>query len=301
MSASSMIQSDFHPEPGHFKAREQLLPLPSRALIMGILNVTPDSFWDGGRYLDPEAAVDHVLTMVGEGADLIDIGAESSRPGSDSISPEEEIRRLMPVIKAISKKVQVPISVDTTKAQVAQHALDAGASIVNDISALRFDPLMGSVIASYGAGVVLMHMKGVPKSMQQAPEYQDVVTEVGKFLSDRARVAQEAGIHSNQILLDPGIGFGKTWRHNLLLLSRLEALSNLGFPLVVGVSRKAFIGQVLNKSVDQRVFGTAAAVAVAIQKGARVIRVHDVGAMRDVVQMIEAVEQAIRAPQSGLR
>lgn len=278
----------------HLRARGHLVPLAPRALIMGILNVTPDSFSDGGRYIDPQAAIDHASNMVAEGADLIDIGAESSRPGSEPVGDEEEIRRLMPVVEAVCKKLSVPISVDTTKAGVARRALDAGASIINDISALRFDPSMAGVVASSGAGVILMHMQGTPKTMQQDPQYKDVVLEVREFLSQRLAAAQQAGIGRDQILLDPGFGFGKTVEHNLTLLSQLEDLSELGRPLVVGVSRKAFIGQVLGRGVESRFPGAAAAVAVALQRGARVVRVHEVGPIRDVVRMVEAI-----VPRSG--
>jgi dihydropteroate synthase len=259
---------------------------------MGVLNVTPDSFSDGGRYDEPEAAVEHALAMIEHGADLIDIGAESSRPGSDPVEEEEEIRRLLPVITAVCRRVSVPVSVDTTKASVAQRALDAGAVIVNDISALRFDPLMGQVVAKAGAGLVLMHMQGTPKSMQRDPQYCDVVAEVRQFFIERMKTAEEVGIDPEQILLDPGFGFGKNVTHNLTLLMQLDQLSALGRPMVVGVSRKAFIGQVLDRQVGDRLMGTAVAVVVAVLRGARIVRVHDVGPMRDVVRMVEAIRHA---------
>ncbi len=284
-----MAQPDVVPQAEHVKVRGQVIPLPSRALVMGVLNVTPDSFWGGGRHLDLDAAVTHVLGMIDEGADLIDIGAESSRPGAKPVEEEDEVRRLVPVVQAVCNKVSVPVSIDTTKAGVARRALDAGASIINDISALGFDPLMARVVAETGAGVILMHMRGAPKSMQQNPQYGDVVTEVGQFLLRQMRAAMEAGIGSEQILLDPGFGFGKTVYHNLALLARLHDLAALGRPLVVGVSRKSFIGRVLDRTVDQRLMGTAAAVVMAVERGARVVRVHDVGAIRDVVRMVEAV------------
>ena len=286
-----MAQPDVVPQTEHVRARDLMIKLPSHALVMGVLNVTPDSFWVGGRHLDPDAAASHALAMIDEGADLIDIGAESSRPGSESIEEEEEIRRLLPVVHAVCNKVSVPVSIDTTKAGVARRALDAGASIINDISALRFDPLMARVVAGAGAGLILMHMKGTPKSMQDNPRYGDVVVEVRQFLLERMHAARDAGIGPEQILLDPGFGFGKTVDHNVALLAQLHDLAALGRPLVVGVSRKSFIGHVIGRTVDQRVIGTAAAVVMAVERGARVVRVHDVGAIRDVVCMVEAVRK----------
>ncbi len=273
----------------HITARGKVLSPGSRALIMGVLNVTPDSFWDGGRYLERDAAVARACQMVEEGADLLDIGAESSRPGSEPVAIDEELRRLLPVLEAVCKKVTVPVSVDTTKAAVARRAIDAGAAIINDISALRFDSAMPDVIATTGAGVILMHMQGTPKAMQDNPRYENVVAEVREFLAERTRAAAQAGIVPEQILLDPGFGFGKTVDHNLTLLAHLDDLATLGPPLVVGASRKAFIGHVLRRDVDQRLMGTSAVVALAVERGARVVRVHDVGAMQDVVRMVEAV------------
>ena len=284
-----MLNPNTTPSPAALKARERLIPLGACPLIMGVLNVTPDSFSDGGRYLDPDAAVAHAVAMAEQGADLIDIGAESTRPGSDPVDEKEEIRRLIPVVGAVCRKVSVPVSVDTTKAAVARKALDAGADIVNDISALRFDPLMKAVVAETGAGLVLMHMQGTPQTMQQAPSYRDVIEEIRQFFVERIRAALEAGIGAEQILLDPGIGFGKNLAHNLSVLAHLDALVALDYPILVGVSRKAFIGQVLDRPGDERVMGTAAAVAVAILRGARVVRVHDVTRMRDVVKIVNAI------------
>lgn len=274
------------------RARGRLISLNSGALLMGVLNVTPDSFSDGGRHYETEAAVEHALLMIEQGADLIDVGAESSRPGADPITEEEETRRLLPVVTAICREVSVPVSVDTTKARVAQRALDAGAAIVNDISALRFDHLMGQVVAKAGAGLVLMHMQGTPKTMQRDPQYRDVVAEVRQFFVERMKAAEEAGINPEQILLDPGFGFGKNVIHNLTLLTQLDQFAALGRPIVAGVSRKAFIGQVLDRQVGERLMGTAAAVAVAVLRGARIVRVHEVGPMRDVVKMVEAIRHA---------
>lgn len=262
-----------------------------RPLVMGVLNVTPDSFSDGGLYLDPGAAVKHALQMVDEGADLIDIGAESSRPGAEPVSEAEELRRLVPVVQEVCRLVQVPVSVDTTKAKVAGAALESGAAIINDISALQADRAMAGVVSKAGAGLVLMHMQGTPQTMQRAPHYTDLVAEVRDFLHARLRAAVEAGMAADQILLDPGIGFGKNLEQNLILLDRLESFQSLGRPILVGVSRKAFIGEVLGRRAGDRLMGTAAAVAAAVLRGALVVRVHDVRTMRDVVKVIDAIQK----------
>lgn len=271
------------------KAGNRSLSVRERPLIMGILNVTPDSFYDGGRYEEVSAAVTRARTMAEEGADIIDIGAESSRPGAQPVSEDEEMRRLIPVIEAVRDAVDVPISVDTTKARVARRAIEAGASIVNDISALTFDHDMSHVVAESGAGIVLMHMQGRPQTMQRAPHYHDVVAEVYAFLADRIRAAEAAGISRTQIVLDPGIGFGKLQDHNLALLAQLNMFNDLGRPLLVGVSRKAFTGHVPGHPIQDRLFGTAAAVAVAVLRGAGMVRVHDIGPMRDVITMTRAI------------
>ncbi|OGW67974.1 MAG: dihydropteroate synthase, partial [Nitrospirae bacterium RIFCSPLOWO2_01_FULL_62_17] len=259
----------------HLLMREHRLAL-DRPLVMGVLNVTPDSFSDGGRYLDPGAAVKHALEMVEEGADLIDIGAESSRPGAEPVPEPEELRRLIPVVQEVCRQVRIPVSVDTAKAAVARAAIEAGAAMVNDISACQADPSMANVVAETGAGLVLMHMQGTPRTMQQAPRYGSVVDEVREFLRARMQAAVQAGIAADHILLDPGIGFGKNLEHNLTLLAGLDAFQSLGRPILVGVSRKAFIGEVLGRRTDDRLMGTAAAVAAAVLRGARVVRVHDV-------------------------
>ncbi|HAF70698.1 MAG: Dihydropteroate synthase [Acetothermia bacterium 64_32] len=251
-----------------------------RVLIMGILNVTPDSFSDGGRFLSPDAAVERALVMEGEGADIIDIGGESSRPGAEPVSVEEELGRVLPVLERLRGRLRIPISIDTTKAEVAEAALRAGASIVNDISALRFDPAMAPLVAEFGAGLVLMHMLGTPKTMQQSPHYDDVVREVRGFLAERAQYAQSQGIPREAIAVDPGIGFGKTVEHNLELLRRLPELVELGFPVLVGPSRKSFIGAILDLPVEERLEGTLAACAVAVVRGADILRVHDVRQVR---------------------
>lgn len=275
----------------------RVLPLADRVHIMGVLNVTPDSFSDGGRYVDPDAAVAHALSMVEQGADVLDIGAESSQPGAVPIDEEEERRRLISVVRAVCRRTTVPVSVDTTKASIAQEALDVGAALINDISALRFDARMGDVVAKSGAGLILMHMQGTPQTMQRAAQYTDVVEEVRQFLKARLEAAREAGIQTERILLDPGIGFGKNCQHNVVLLDRLDAFHTLGRPLVIGVSRKAFIGKILGRPVGERLMGTAGAVAVAVMKGARMVRVHDVAPIRDVVKMVESIHN--HQPSAG--
>ncbi len=258
---------------------------------MGVVNVTPDSFFDGGRYFDTEAAVAHALRLVEEGADLLDIGAESTRPGADVVNEAEERRRAIPVVTAVAKAVTVPISIDTSKAAVARAALDAGAVLVNDVTALRGDPAMVDVVAQTGAGIVLMHMHGTPRTMQQAPRYDDVVGEISDFFEERIRFAMAHGIVRRQIILDPGIGFGKLLVHNLTLLAQLTRFLQFECPLLVGVSRKAFLGQLVDRPVQDRQWATAAAVAMAVDRGAGILRVHDVRAMKDVVQVAAAINR----------
>lgn len=259
---------------------------------MGIVNVTPDSFSDGGRFVGPAEAVRHAQRLVDEGADLIDVGGESTRPGAAPVEVEEETRRVVPVIRALAKRLAVPVSIDTSKAAVAQRAIDAGASLVNDVTALRGDPQMAQIVAKARVSVILMHRRGTPQTMQQAPRYQDVVGEVRKFLAQASRRAQGAGIRSDRILLDPGLGFGKTVRHNLLLLRHLDALVALGQPVVVGPSRKSFIGRVLNAEILDRLEGTLACVAYAMRQGAAMVRVHDVKPAVDLIRMWNAIEDA---------
>ncbi len=268
----------------------------ARTLIMGVLNVTSDSFSDGGSFLDVNTAVEHAREMAEAGADIVDIGGESTRPGATPVSAEEESRRVLPVVERLQDLV---VSVDTTKSLVAEKALAAGARIVNDISALRFDPRMIDVVRDAGAGVVLMHMQGTPQTMQQAPRYDDVVAEVRSFLAERIDFAVSQGLKKSQIAVDPGIGFGKTVGHNLQLLARLGEFGSLGCPVVVGTSRKSFLARVLAATgakrageADARLWGTAATVAWAVAQGTRVVRVHDVAEMSDVVRMVEAIRQA---------
>jgi dihydropteroate synthase len=266
------------------------LDLSGGPRIMGVLNCTPDSFSDGGRFLDPAAAVDHGLQMIADGADLVDVGGESTRPGSDPVSTDEQIRRTIPVIERISAQSDVPISIDTTSAAVARAALEAGACLINDVSALRLDPEMAPLAAGSGAAVCLMHMAGEPRTMQQNPTYQDVVTDIWRFLADRIQSAVVGGIPRERLLVDPGIGFGKTAAHNLTLMRHLERFADLGVPLIVGTSRKRFIGAVLDEPDPQRrTWGTAATVAWAVRSGAAVLRVHDVRPMRQVADMTWAM------------
>jgi len=258
-------------------------------LLMGIVNVTPDSFSDGGLYLDADRAVAHGREMAAAGAAIIDVGAESTRPGSQPVPAEEQIRRAVPVIERLAKEVRVPISIDTRDPQVAQAAADAGAAILNDITALSVDR-MKAVAVREGLAVVLMHMQGTPETMQQRPRYEDVVSEVAEYLMGQARKAEAAGVKPERIILDPGIGFGKTMEHNLALLKHLDVFAGLGYRLLVGTSRKGFIGKLTGKmEAADRTFGTAATVALAVSRGAHILRVHDVAEMADVVRVTWAV------------
>lgn len=263
----------------------------ARPLIMGILNVTPDSFSDGAAFATVEEAVARAAMMKAEGADIIDIGAESTRPGASPIDEAEELRRLLPVLEAVHAAVPVPVSVDTTKSGVARQAIERGAVIVNDVSAFRQDPRMATLVAERGVGAVLMHMQGIPQTMQRNPSYVDVTREVADFLRERAAAAIALGVKPEQIVLDPGIGFGKLEEHNLQLLAELDMLTQLGHPLLIGVSRKAFIGRIVNQPVQERVYGTAGAVAAAVLRGAQILRVHDVRAMREAAMVAAAIAQ----------
>ena len=269
--------------------------IQSNPLVMGVLNVTPDSFSDGGTFVTVEQAVDHARQMQAEGADIIDIGAESSRPGAHPIDEREELRRLIPVVEAVRAAVSLPISVDTTKAAVARSAIQAGVAIVNDISALQGDSSMAQLVAETGVGVVLMHMQGTPQTMQQSPRYGNVVEEVMAFLQQRAQVAIACGVRSSQIVLDPGFGFGKLQEHNLRMLAEFEAFTTLGYPVLAGVSRKQFIGNLTRQPVHDREFGNAGAIAVAVLKGAHIIRVHDVRAMKDTATVVSAISRHARS------
>ena len=260
-----------------------------RAILMGILNCTPDSFSDGGQFIDTEKAVIHALQMIKEGAEIIDVGGESSRPGAKPVTPDEELERVVSVIEKIAASAIV--SIDTTKAIVAKKALKAGAQIINDISALRGDGLMAEVAAAASCPIVLMHMQGAPQTMQVAPAYEDIMVELLSFFEERISFAVSAGIAEKNIILDPGIGFGKTTEHNLTILNRLEQLQVFGRPIMLGTSRKSVIGNVLNLPPENRLEGTAATVCFGIFKNAKIIRVHDVIEMARVVRMTEAIMQ----------
>jgi dihydropteroate synthase len=262
------------------------LPLPA---VMGVLNVTPDSFSDGGHFLDPDVAVRRALQMAREGAAIIDIGGESTRPGAREVPVEEECERVLPVLRRLKPRLHVPLSVDTRKSVVARRALEAGAAIINDVSALTFDPEMAAVIAHGRAAVVLMHMRGTPATMQRMARYHDVVEEVCTYLAERGRVAQAAGIARSRIILDPGIGFAKKTSHNLLLLAGLSRLCRLGYPVLVGVSRKNFIRQIAGAGPQELLLGTGAAVTLAVAGGAAIVRVHDPGPIAAAVRVAAAI------------
>lgn len=267
-----------------------------RTAVMGVLNVTPDSFSDGGQFLDPARAVDHALAMAEQGADILDLGGESTRPGSKGVAPQEQIRRLRPVLERLRPQTDLPISIDTTSSAVAREMLALGADIINDISAFRGDPALPEVLADSGAGVVLMHMQGMPATMQADPQYTDVVREVRGFLRGVVGFAVQCGIAHERIAIDPGIGFGKTTRHNLQLLAGMESLAELGRPVLAGVSRKGFIGKVLNlDDPRERLEGTLGAVAASVLGGAAIVRVHDVRPVRRVVDMLDAIGAAARS------
>jgi dihydropteroate synthase len=271
---------------------EHAFDCSERTLVMGILNVTPDSFSDAGRYFTDRAAIDRGAEMIDQGADIVDVGGESTRPGSDPVPADEELRRVMPVIEQLTKhRPTVPISIDTRKAEVAAAALDAGASIVNDVSA-GSDPAMFDLAREQGAGIVLTHMKGDPKTMQVEPTYDDVVAEVHEYLRERIEAAEFAGIEPDRIVVDPGIGFGKELEHNLALIHRIDAFLDLGRPVLVGPSRKRFIGTLLDLPEEERVEGTAGAVGWMVARGAHLVRVHDVREIVRVVRVIDAIARA---------
>lgn len=267
-----------YPEPVRdmeLKGNRRLI-LSSETAVMGILNVTPDSFSDGGRFFDTQKAADRALEMIEEGARIIDIGGESTRPGARKVPEEEERKRVIPVIKAVRKHVDIPISIDTARSSVASEAIDCGADIVNDISAMTFDESMPEIVEKHCVPVILMHMKGTPRTMQDNPVYDDVCTEIGRFLKERTEHAVRRGIDPAKIIIDPGIGFGKTLRHNLEIIKNLEYFKVLGRPILIGPSRKSFIGRILKSDPGERLEGTIAACVAAIMNGASIIRVHDV-------------------------
>ena len=259
-------------------------------LVMGIVNVTPDSFSDGGKFFSPEVAISHASKLISQGADIIDIGGESTRPGAEQVSEPEELKRVIPVIEKIrTDNPTILISIDTTKASVAKHAVEAGANIINDVSGLSFDNTMTGVVESFDVPVVIMHMKGNPQNMQMNPKYKDIVNEILDFFKMKIKIAIQSGINRSMIILDPGIGFGKTVEHNFELLSRLKEFNVLELPIMIGPSRKSFIGITLDLPPEDRVEGTAAAVSAGVMTGASIVRVHDVKSMKRVVTIIEKV------------
>jgi dihydropteroate synthase len=273
------------------------LPLGGRTLIMGVLNVTPDSFSDGGLFLDPDAAAARAFAIESAGADILDVGGESTRPGSEGISAEEELRRVIPVLERLRTRLQIPISIDTSKSEVAIAAVHTGAEIINDVSALRIDPRLAEVARQRKLPLILMHMYGEPGTMQMKPFARDIVREVTTSLRKAVAIAVRAGVPESQIVLDPGIGFGKSWAQNCELLDRLPDLARLGFPLLVGPSRKTFIGQTLGgASKDARAWGTSAAVAAGILGGAHIVRVHDVAEMIQVARVADAIADPALRP-----
>jgi dihydropteroate synthase len=276
------------------KAGNHILNLGERTLIMGILNVTPDSFSDKGRYFDPQAAVDRAWQIAEEGADILDIGGESTRPGSLGVSVEEELRRVMPTMEALAKaaKYPIPISVDTSKGPIAKAALDCGASIINDITSLQKDPAIGFEAAKYNAALVLMHMRGEPANMQSIPPSTDILRDIDIWAQEAVARAQNSGVSSDKIVLDPGIGFGKTAAQNIEILRNLDRLAVAGFPVLVGTSRKSFIGSISKKPAGELILGTCATVAASIIYGAHIVRVHDVTAVREVADVVDAIAKA---------
>ncbi len=280
----------------HFQLKlpSRTLSLGQRTLIMGVLNVTPDSFSDGGKFLDPRRAVEHAFAMESAGADLLDIGGESTRPGSSGTPAEEEMARVLPVLKGLQGRLKIPISIDTQKAEVAEAAIAAGAEIINDISGLRSDPRIAEVAARHRVSLILMHMRGSPRSMQKGPFARNVVKDVTRGLRASVALARKAGVPKPQLILDPGIGFGKSFSQNYELLAKLPELAKLGFPLMVGTSRKAFLGATLARggtsaASEERIWGTAATVTASILGGAHIIRVHDVSEMVQVARIADCL------------
>lgn len=272
------------------RARQFTFIFPRPALVMGILNVTPDSFSDGGKYLDAAAAVRHALELTAEGADILDVGGESTRPQASPVEEKEELRRVLPVVEAIAVRVKVPISIDTTKPGVARAALRAGASFVNDVGANREDEIMWRVVADAQAGYVAVHRQGTPQTMQVRPTYRDVIDEVNAFLGDRLQRANQAGITAEQVVLDPGIGFGKTVEHNLQLLAFMDKLTKWHRPVLLGASRKAFLQQAAGVgAASERLPGSMACACWAVQHGVNIVRVHDVSATRQALRVTEAI------------
>ena len=264
--------------------------LNSKTLIMGILNVTPDSFHDGGKYNTIKQALIHTEQMISEGADIIDVGGESTRPGSNSVSEKEELRRVIPIIDAINKNFEIPVSIDTTKSMVARQALDSGATIVNDISGLSFDPVLADIVSKYEAQIILCHTSSRPVDMQKKTLYENIVEDIYNYLQNSIKISEDCGILSDNISIDPGFGFGKTANHNLLLLKSLSKFKKLDKKVVIGTSMKSFIGKILQSDdIEQRILGTFATIVISILNGADIVRVHDVKKMKVAVQIADSV------------
>ena len=279
------------------------LLLGERTLVMGVLNVTPDSFSDGGKFLDPQRAVEQAIAMEHAGADLVDVGGESTRPGSSGISPEEEIARVLPVLRALRGRIKIPVSIDTQKAEVAEAALDAGAQIINDISGLKSDPRIAEVAARRGVPLILMHMRGEPRTMQAGPFARDAMKDVLQGLRRSVAIARKAGVPKSQIIVDPGIGFGKSFAQNYELLQKLPQLAKLGYPLLAGTSRKGFLGVTLARNgkpapSEERIWGTATTVTASILGGAHIVRVHDVAEMVQVARVADCLPDPSRSPRN---
>lgn len=275
-----------------WKLARRSLPYGERTLVMGVLNVTPDSFSDGGQFFSFDQAIAHAEQMISEGADIIDIGGESTRPGSEFVSVEEELRRVIPIIEKLTANASVPISIDTTKTSVARAALQAGAEIVNDISALRFEPSLADEVVKANAGLVLMHSRGTPNTMQTLPPAADIMTEVIDGLRESIAIAQQHGVPAESIAIDPGIGFGKTAEQNVELIAKLDQFAEAfaDFPIMIGTSRKSFIGKLLDGAPpDQRLYGTIASVVASVMRGAHIVRVHDVKAVVEGVRVVDAI------------
>ena len=277
------------------RCRKKTFLLGQRTLLMGILNVTPDSFSDGGLFFDRSKAIEHGLKMAEEGADLIDIGGESTRPGSKPLDPEEELRRVIPVIKSLAKRLDIPISIDTYKSKVAKAAIDAGAELINDISGLHFDPELAKVASQEDVPIVLMHIRGTPETMQKDVHYESLFSEILQYLREGIERAESSGVDPEKIIIDPGIGFGKTLEHNLLLIKNLSEFRILGKPILLGTSRKSFIGRILNAEPQERLEGTLASTVVGILHGAHIVRCHDVAQAKKAI----AVADAIRGVSEG--
>ena len=286
------LQNLFHRHPV-LKYKDSSLMFTDGPKLMGVVNVTPDSFSDGGKFFSTQAAVEHGIALAEQGADILDIGGESTKPGSESVGSEEETRRVLPVIKQLREKVKIPLSVDTMKADVAAEALENGADIVNDVSAMSFDNAMSGVVKKYRAGVVLMHMQGTPRTMQMSPEYHDVIGEILSYLEQRANFAVQMGIDREHIAIDPGIGFGKTIRHNLLILKEIKAFKALGFPVLIGASRKSFIGKITESDTGERLSGSLASALWAATHGVDIIRVHDIKETKQALVMTNHIMDSL--------